>query len=155
MSSRALNRHHLLGYQKLEECSSRPPIRNDIVVALEHFRSRESLPPILVRKWIGNLCPTSEHGLSEKQLRTKVNKVVQNYNKLRKSKKPQMLRDFLEHPFFYIIPGSGSMISDTAIVNDNELTICPECINLKKVLSDNEFAIKDLKIEKRKTFEYE
>ena len=85
----------------------------------------------------------------------KVDKVIQNYNKLMRSKKPQMLKDFLEHPFFYIIPGSGSMISDTAIVKDNELIKCPECINLKKVLSDNELAIKDLKKRNRKTFEYE
>ena len=61
-----------------------------------------------------------------------------------------MLKDFLEHPFFDVIPGSGSMISDPAIVKDNELIKCPECINLKKVLSDNELAIKDLKKETEK-----
>ncbi|GFS08823.1 hypothetical protein ElyMa_001283800, partial [Elysia marginata] len=157
LSTLGLNRLHLLGTQPYEHQKlSNTTLTNEVVVALEHFRSKEALQPIFVRKWIETLRSSPNPTLTDKQLRSKVEKAIQQYKKLlrSKSKNPEMLKDFLQCPFFMSTSDTVSdslKSSNNANVSNQENTPCAECISLKENLAEKEICIKDLKNE-NKTF---
>ncbi|GFN88485.1 hypothetical protein PoB_001499100 [Plakobranchus ocellatus] len=155
LSAFGLNRLHLLDIQAYKsDRLSKLILTNEVVVSLEHFRSRETLPPFFVRKWIGTLCYSPHPALTDKQLRSKVDKVVQQYNKLLRSKSinPQMIQDFLKCAFFN---PPGNLILDSVnvksdIVKDENKSPCAECIKLRETLVEKDKIIKDLKNENEK-----
>ncbi|GFO41302.1 hypothetical protein PoB_006780700 [Plakobranchus ocellatus] len=134
-----LNRLHLINCEQFTG-QAKEDVSNDVVIALEQFRAKEDFPVVFVRKWL-RLLSLACANFTDSQMRTRVQKVVKQYNLLAKNKvkNAQALCNFFNMPFvsqpFHVHIGPEV---------ENNTVECHDCIHLRECLREKDKIIKAL-----------